>query len=159
MREELIMGDRGKAPTPTKLRLLHGETRPSRINYNEPQPASMEPECPDYFTPDAREVWDRVVIQLRAMDLLAAADQDMLAAYCQAVAKYQKAVRMIDASDLLLRGRDGNAVTNPAYRMMRDLAGSIRVLGNEFGFSPAARVGLTTKDKPSLSAGAERLLS
>ena len=91
------MGARGKAPTPTKLRLLHGETRPSRINYNEPQPASMEPECPDYFTPDAREVWDRVVVQLRAMDLLAAADQDMLAAYCQAVAKYQKAVRMIES--------------------------------------------------------------
>ena len=29
------MGRRGPAPTPTKIKILRGETRPSRVNYRE----------------------------------------------------------------------------------------------------------------------------
>jgi P27 family predicted phage terminase small subunit len=66
---------------------------------------------------------------------------------------------LLDNAGLLIRGRDGGVVKNPAVQFVRDFGAQLRVLGNEFGFSPAARVGLSTKDKPSAGAGAERYLS
>jgi P27 family predicted phage terminase small subunit len=150
---------RGRAPTPTKLRLLHGEHRPSRINANEPVPAAMEPVAPEWFTVEARAVWDRVTYQLKMMELLTAADQDALVVYCEAVVNYEAAVKLVSKAGLLIRGRDGNVVKNPAVQMVRDFGATIRVMSGEFGLTPAARVGLSTKSNPSAAAGAERLLS
>ena len=44
------MGRRGPAPTPTKLKLLRGETRPSRINRAEPKPGGV-PRMPERHEP------------------------------------------------------------------------------------------------------------
>jgi len=153
------MVKRGPAPKPTNLRLLQGETRPSRVNHDEPQPANKEPVPAEWFTPAVREVWDRTVRELRIMHLLAAADQDALAVYCQSVVNYQEAVKLVNAAGLVMRGRDGGVVKNPAIQMVRDFGAQVRVMANEFGLTPAARVGLSTKEKPSAGAGAERYLS
>lgn len=156
------MGRRGPRPTPTNLRLLRGESRPSRINENEPVPATRDPEPPgnrEVFTDDMQAVWDRVCRELRLMGMLAGADEDLIYAYCVTTVKYREAVRLVNLSGLVLRGRDGNVVKNPAVQFVRDFGAQLRVLGNEFGFSPAARVGLSTKEKPSAGAGAERYLS
>ena len=150
---------RGPAASPTKLRLLHGETRPSRINYNEPVPAAMEPVMPEWFTPEARAVWERVTYQLRMMGLLHAADQDALVVYCEAVVNYTHAQQMVSKAGLLVRGRDGNAVKNPAVQMVREFGATIRVMSAEFGLTPSARVGLSTTQRAPEKAGAERLLS
>jgi len=153
------MGKRGPTPTPTNLRLLRGESRPSRINQNEPVPANRQPLPPTDVTPEIQAVWDRVVEDLRIMHMLAGADEDMIYAYCVTVVKYRDAVRLVNSAGLVMRGRDGNIVKNPAVQFVRDFGAQLRVLGNEFGFSPAARVGLSTKEKPSAGAGAERYLS
>jgi P27 family predicted phage terminase small subunit len=156
------MGKRGPRPTPTNLRLLQGESRPSRINANEPVPANRAPEPPAddaAFTDEMRGVWKRVTEDLRIMGMLAGADEDLLYAYCVTTVKYRDAVRLVNQTGLMLRGRDGGVVKNPAVQFVRDFGAQLRVLGNEFGFSPAARVGLETKDKPSAGAGAERYLS
>jgi P27 family predicted phage terminase small subunit len=153
------MGKRGPAPTPTNLRLLRGESRPSRINADEPVPGNRQPEPPVDISPEIRAVWDRVVPELRVMGVLAGADEDLIYAYCVTVVKYRDAVKLLDNAGLLIRGRDGGVVKNPAVQFVRDFGAQLRVLGNEFGFSPAARVGLSTKDKPSAGAGAERYLS
>ena len=38
------MGRRGPAPTPTKVKRLRGETRPSRLNLHEPSPVARPAE-------------------------------------------------------------------------------------------------------------------
>jgi P27 family predicted phage terminase small subunit len=153
------MGARGPAPKPTKLRVLHGETRPSRINADEPQPAKMEPTPPEWLNAKALVVWERTVYQLRVMSMLTAADGDALAVYCQSVVNYEEAVRLVNAAGYIIRGRDGNPVKNPAVQMVRDFGAQVRVMAGEFGLTPAARVGLSTKGSPSAGAGAERYLS
>ena len=40
------MGRRGPAPTPTKVKRLRGETRPSRLNHAEPLPHPALPRMP-----------------------------------------------------------------------------------------------------------------
>ena len=49
------MGSRGPAPLPTKLKVLHGETRAARLNRNEPKPAGRQRMPPD-MSDDAKRV-------------------------------------------------------------------------------------------------------
>ena len=156
------MVKRGPAKRPTELTLITGETRPSRVNYDAPTAGDRDPDPPKddaTFTPEMRDVWDRVVEELRVMHMLAGADEDLIYAYCVTTVNYRDAVRLVNSTGLVMRGRDGNVVKNPAVQFVRDFGAQLRVLGNEFGFSPAARVGLSTKEKPSAGAGAERYLS
>lgn len=152
------MGERGPAPKPTALRVLHGETRPSRVNANEPMPRAGLPDAPSWLEPATREVWDRTVAELAHMRVLTSADRDALVVYCQAVVHHARAVREVAATGLLIEGKDGYPVKNPAMQFVRDQAVLIKVMAGQFGLTPAARVGLTTGDAPDVE-GAARLLS
>jgi phage terminase small subunit len=63
------------------LKILHGETRPSRIGGPEPQPRETEPEFPEWLGEEARPIWDRVTGELASMTLLFAADQAAISSY------------------------------------------------------------------------------
>ena len=130
------------ARKPTNMRILHGETRPSRINRNEPRPRQLLPEPPDWLSPDARAVWDRILPELAHMRLVTAADRDALVVYCQAVAHHAQAVREVNERGLLVPGREGNLVKNPACQFVREQAVLVKVMGQQFGLTPAARVSL-----------------
>jgi len=132
------MGKRGPAPRPTALKVLSGE-RESRINRNEPKPRNVLPEPPLDMTPDGLEVWQYTVRELAPMRIATAADQHLLAAYCEAVALHRRAVRLLANEDLLIEGQRGNLVRNPAVQMMRDAATQILQLGAQFGLNPRAR--------------------
>lgn len=53
------MGQRGRAPSPVPLKLLRGETRPSRLGTG-PQPTDP-PTKPDDLSPEGAKVWDRIL--------------------------------------------------------------------------------------------------
>ena len=136
------MGRRGPAPTPTALKLLRGETRPSRINRDEPRPVGELGPIPD-ISPEAQAVWRHVVGALGHTGVLRAADSDIVRIYCQTVARYDKASRLLDASGPLITGARGRElVKNPLHQIVRDDALLIRSLAGELGLTPAARVGL-----------------
>jgi P27 family predicted phage terminase small subunit len=155
------MGRRGPAKTPTTLRLLNGETRKDRINLKEPLPRDVPPDCPSWFDAETVLVWNRVTQELEAMGLAKSADQDALAVYCQAVVLYAKACKLVNGSGLLIKGREGNPVKNPAMAMVRDYGDQIRVMGREFGLTPSARTGLEIEQEGDIpgARSAERLLS
>lgn len=150
------MGDRGPRPLPSNVRRLNGETRPSRLNPNEVMPRQATPEPPAWLGDRATEVWNRTVVELAAMKVLAASDVDSLVIYCQAVAHYEEAVRLVNASGMLIRGRLGEVVKNPAMQFVRDQATLVQRMAREFGLTPSARVGLTGETVES--SDAERLL-
>lgn len=148
----------GRPPKPTALKLLHGESRPSQVNYNEPKPRSASPVAPDWLPGPVRDVWDRVLPELEHMHVITAADTDALVVYCQAVVHYEEACRVVNADGMLIVGRGGELVKNPAMQFVRDQAVLIKVMAGQFGLTPAARVGLSTGDIQDVT-GAERLLS
>lgn len=132
------------ARKPTALKLLHGETRPSRLNLDEPQPRDGVPDPPDWLSAETRAVWDRTSAELAAMGLLTTADRDALAVYCQAVVHHAAAVREVEGRGLLVKGRGGVMVKNPACQMVREQAVLIKIMGQQFGLTPTARASLTT---------------
>lgn len=150
------MGQRGPAPKPTALRLLHGQ-KPK--NPDEPMARVGTPDPPDWIDADVRAVWDRTVDELTHMGVLTTADRDTLVVYCQAVVNHAQAAQLVAKSGTLLRGRDGGVVKNPACQIMRDQALLVRAMAQEFGLTPSARVSITTNRKGSDEHAAERLLS
>jgi len=135
------MGRRGPTPTPTKVKMLRGETRPSRLNRHEPMPSSDAPKMPTDMDAEAKVVWRRVLRDMRNTGVIRASDADVLRCYCEAVSRYAQAARLYAQSGPIVK-RDGNLVKNPLHQVARDNADEIRQFARELGLSPSARVGL-----------------
>jgi P27 family predicted phage terminase small subunit len=149
------MGRRGPAPSPTRLKVLRGETRPSRVNYREPKPTPGLPERPPDLAPGAEAAWERVVAELAPTGVLTGADRDVLRTYVEAVARYEQAAAAYAASGPLIRGaRAGELIKNPLHQIVRDNAQLVLVLARELGLTPSARSGLRS---PQPSTGGSRL--
>lgn len=136
------MGARGPAPKPARLKILAGETRPSRVNYAEPIPGGGPLSPPLDLRDEARIVWERVVDALGPTGVLTAADKDILRLYCEAVVRYVEAETLLSRSQPLVQGRDGSLVKNPLHQIVRDNADAVRKYARELGLTPAARAGL-----------------
>jgi P27 family predicted phage terminase small subunit len=136
------MGSRGPAPQPTKLKLVRGETRPSRINYLEPIPARSDLNPPEDLTEEARQIWHSTVAAVGHTGVLTAADTQTLRLYAEATARYRTAETMLAKTGPLIKGRNGELVKNPLHQIVRDNATLMRSLARELGLTPASRTGL-----------------
>lgn len=140
---------------PTALRVLHGETRPSRINRHEPRPRSGKPSAPTWLSPSARVIWRKTLRELQPMGIVTPADTNALGLYCMALAEYIAAAAIVAEKGLLVDGRHSGLVANPAARIERDRFAMACRLGEEFGLTPSARVTLGTTpamDDPAIEA-------
>lgn len=143
------MGKRGPRPTPTNLRLLSGETRPSRLNADEAAPPEGKVTCPADLSAEARKVWRRLAPSLIQRGLLTVWDRESFAVFCEAVVTWRRASDMMGKA-ILVTGLHGGLVKNPAHQVARDSAAVIRAFAQEFGLTPSARsaikVGLGADD-------------
>jgi P27 family predicted phage terminase small subunit len=137
------MGRRGPPPAPTKLKLLRGETRPSRVNYAEPEPLRHLPEQPTDLIAGAAVVWGHVLSELGHTGTLTGADRDLLRVYVETVVRYEEAsVLLATSGPLIVGARRGDVVRNPLTSIVRDLGTQLVVLARELGLSPSARSGI-----------------
>jgi P27 family predicted phage terminase small subunit len=152
------MGRRGPAPLPTKLKLVHGEARTSRLNLTEPEPADEAPIVPADLDPAARIVWDRV-LRTQAPGVILAAHTDTLRLYAEAVVRYEEAAALLRGSGPLLidRHHGGAAVRNPLHQIVRDNATLVRQLAGDLGLNPSALSSVHLTAKPQGSAMARIL--
>lgn len=151
------MGARGPAKEPVALTLLKGERRPSRVNYDAPQPRARLPRMPVDMSAPAKTIWRRVMRDYAETGILTAVDTEVLRAYCEAADRYQKAATMLERSGLLVRGAHrGELVKNPLHQVVRDNAVLVKTLARELGFTPAARAGLRTGAGPEETDELER---
>lgn len=140
------MGERGPQKMPTALKLLHGETRSSRLNRAAPRPRPNAPTMPADMDAEAKKVWTRIMRDFGQTGILTAVDADGFRAYCEAVARYTQAATALAQSGPLVRGaRRGELVKNPLHQIVRDNAVLMRMYARELGFLPSAREGLTVK--------------
>lgn len=138
------MGRRGPQPEPVAAKLARGETRPSRINYDQPIPQQRAPVLPADMDDAAKVVWRRTLAAMKGSGVILAADTDVLRVYCETVSRYQKVARQLASSTPLLTTsrRRGEVTRNPLHAIARDLADMIRMYARELGLSPSARASL-----------------
>lgn len=120
------MGQRGKAPEPLPLRVLKGETRPSRLG-SAPKPQDP-PEKPASLSPDAAKVWDRILRDTAHQGHIGASHADTLRAYCEITARLFRSV-------------------DPMSKEWRELANSHRQLARELCLTPATGASLPGKEQ------------
>jgi P27 family predicted phage terminase small subunit len=94
---------------------------------------------PRWLSDEAKKVWRRTVKQLAQMGVLYESDGDALAAYCEAVSRHAAASKMVQAEGILVEGRNGLLVKNPAVQVARDAEATIKSFAQEFGLTPSAR--------------------
>ena len=132
------MGSRGPAPLPTRLKLLHGETKKSRLNPHPAQPGPHPPETPADLSAAAQAVWERTLRE-QAPGIILAAHTDSLRVYVEAVVRHTQAVALLSGSGLLIRGSRGQElVRNPLLAIVHAEADTIRLYARELGLTPSS---------------------
>lgn len=96
---------------------------------------------PDWLSENARRVWERVRRQLHGIELLDNLDVEMLAIYCDAVARYQQFSRgmVIEREGGTQIGQDEVIKTAQAWARI------VAAYADKLGLSPAARARLAKR--------------
>src|SRR3990167_682586 len=160
------MGERGPAPKPATLHLLHGNAGKKSLASlldDVVRPRVEIPDCPAHLDGEARAEWERIAPHLQSLGLISQIDRAALAAYCDAWGEYVWAATRIAA----LNGADRKEkrvadITGERGRIWDTPSGykQISVLQQirnralemltkflaEFGMSPSARSRVTPSD-------------
>ncbi len=156
------MGERGPAPTPTRILQMRGSWR-GKLRRNEPKPERKSPHCPAWLRKEAKRAWKEITPQLEAMGVLGRCDRSALARYCQTLAKWREAEEFLmeHGSVYPVKSADGSIVEIREYpqvgRAIR-LAEQLLRLEKQFGLTPSARAGMGLSNNPDYvrDAGKER---
>lgn len=151
----------GPPPTPTALRLVAGNPGRRPINENEPKPPAARPEPPDVLSETARAEWRRVVEVLYKVGLMTKLDVPVLAAYCDAYARWSECVGIMaelakrdpGTHGIVVNTTNGNPIMNPVLATLRSSRADMVRLALEFGMSPASRTRIDVGISPAGSTG------
>ena len=130
-----MAGIRGPKPKPTHLKLVTGTARADRLNAREPKVDAALPMPPHFLADEAKVEWGRVADEMYACGILTRLDRAVLAAYCQAYARWLRAEVALSTLDVdQFRGLFSPHVT-VANKAMADMV----KYAAELGLTPSAR--------------------
>ena len=135
------MGTRGPTPTPTKILKLRGSRRANR-NKVEPKFTEGMVEPPNWLDGDAKNEWDRVVVELQAINILQRVDMAVLATYCQAYSDVARLTEKVRRAGETLISTAGNPYLNPDFNVLSVAYTRLERSVAKLGFSPSDRARL-----------------
>lgn len=151
----------GRAPKPTRLKVIQGNPGKRELRKDEPKPAPKAPNAPTWLRREAAAEWRRVVPELETLGLIGKVDRAALAAYCEAWAAFHEASQRLKTQGVEIEvvkqrffnelgeitHEEVDRIVNPALRHQRQALQALRGYLAEFGLSPAARTRLAVPDK------------
>lgn len=152
------MGKRGPKPTPTEILDIRGSWR-AKARSGEPKPQAGLPDCPDWLVGESRSEWDRQVVDLDARRLMSKSYRAALVMFCEAWGTYVEACKVLAKEGMTTIGTKGITVKHPMIDVKNAAFDRCMKMGQQFGFSPAAQVGLSVKDKEEQSGGKSRFFA
>jgi len=137
----------GPAPKPTALKLVQGNPGKRKLNCKEPT-FSGAPVCPPWITDVAKQEWNRIILELAALDMLRAVDSASLAAYCLSYARWRSAEEIVTAEGQTVQEpvltKSGEIIgfkvkRHPATSIAKDALAAMLRASSLFGFDPSSR--------------------
>lgn len=128
---------KGRKRKPNALRALQGNAG-RRALPPEPKMRSGVPTCPDHLSSVASEEWKRIVVELKAADLLKLCDRAALAAYCCLYGRWVDAEGQIASRGMTYEAA-GYIKKNPMVGIAQDAMALMKAYLTEFGLTPASR--------------------
>lgn len=100
---------------------------------------------PEWLSDEARKVWRKTIKDMEEFDVLDKVDEDVLGTYCDAVAKYQDANRLIDKNGYTEINAQGNTVVSANVKLAQSYARLILSYSNKLGLNADSRARLAKK--------------
>ncbi len=132
-------GRSGGKPTPTALKLLHGNPGRRPLNQHEPQPQPRLPRAPEHLGEAARKEWQRAGRFLLQLGLVSDLDRAALAAYATVYGRWVEAEQALSTHGVLIKSPNGFPMQSPYLAVANRALEQMRSLLSEFGMSPASR--------------------
>lgn len=130
----------GRPTKPTALKELAGNPGKRPLNKREPKvSAPVNLRVPAGMPDDAAKLWRKLAPQMTASGMLKSTDLHALEMLCLHWAAARRAWKLLDKGGILIKGRQGDPVKNPAQYVWRSEAQAFAKLASEFGLTPAAR--------------------
>lgn len=101
---------------------------------------------PSWLDKAARKEWRRIVKTLEGLDVLTNADVDILAQYCDALARYAEASRIVQQQGPVIETERGPQ-QNPAVLVVNKYAAIIQKCAIQLGLTPSARASMALRRK------------
>ena len=151
---------KGDKPISNALKKSRGTYRPDRdTSTHIPQPDKDRAaviRCPGHLAKEAKKEWKRIAGVLYDAGILTDLDRTALEAYCAWVAIHQQAIAEIMSDGACVKTGTGSVKSHPSVKLAKDAIVQVRLLGEQFGLTPAARgrVGLeVTPPEPAKPKG------
>lgn len=142
------MANTGRPPKPTALKKLQGNPGKRKSNNSEPMPDATMPDCPVWLNVEAKIEWVRCVKVLHACGLLTSIDRAVLAAYCQAWAKWREAELAVEEEGQVLTSLTGGKYLNPNLVASSMASKEMAALAVQLGMTPSARTRIRVEKPP-----------
>lgn len=143
------MGKRGPAPKPTALKVLQGNPGGRALNRREPKPRTRRAKMPSHLSEKAQIEWKRIERELRSMGLLASADSDALAMYCESYVTWMDAMEQVRKLGTIVKSPSGYPIQNPYLAVANSAQKQMQQLLGQFGMTPASRTNLQAPESVS----------
>ena len=154
--KEHCIHDDGMRNIVGKVVVINSEPK-CRMNPDEPTPDPEIPDAPPHLSPEAREEWERLALELYELGILSTIDRAALAAYCQAYGRWVEAeeqLRNIDGTMKLTETTsNGNIIQNPLVGIANKSLELMHKYLTEFGMSPSSRTRVSAKKKTGEKKG------
>ena len=140
---------RGRKPTPTSLKLLKGEKRPSRINNSEPKPKPLAPAASAWLSADARKLRKDLAPKLETLSILTELDGASLDMMLTHYSLASEAARTLKKEGSIIEDSKGYPAKHPAVNILKEHSAAFLRYAAEFGLTPSSRsrLNLVTPDE------------
>lgn len=134
-------------PLPTALKVFKNTARKDQLNEFEPMPDSDKIIPPNNLSDIARENWDLVVEQLTLAGIMTNLDNQALALYCEAYARWTEANDKIREHGMVIKAPSGYPVQSPYLSISNKAFEQMRAMLSEFGMTPSSRSRIKAEPK------------
>lgn len=100
---------------------------------------------PAWLDEDAQSVWKKTVKDMKGFDIFDKIDEDVLATYCDAVARYRQATLLVKAFGLTEINSQGNNVVSANVKAQQSYARLMTQLAAQLGITANSRARLAKK--------------
>lgn len=130
---------RGRKPAPPELKVVKGETRPSRLRPDHAPPVKGAPQPPDWLNREAREEFDRYVEKLGQLGVLSATDDGVIAMAAMRRVEIKELTERIEEQGYSYVSDGGLVKRNPDVAMRSEAMKHLQSLEASMGLTPSDR--------------------
>ncbi len=139
--DKMKVGKKGGGKHWTKEQVEKRAAAAQRMQRNKPVKLRM----PVWLDDEARQVWKKTLKALSGLDILDKVDEDVLAVYCDAVARYKEATLKIREEGYTTTNAQGTESLSPYVKAAQSYARIMMQYADKLGLNPNSRARLAKK--------------